>query len=79
MGGGPGVFLSLCGFVVFIMEHFMLSHAMLFILVFFSVLFGILITWFGEEWAGLCASCVFFFLCASICPFSLALGVRDWL
>ena len=55
---------SLCGFVVFSTRRFVLSHALLFVLVFFfSVLLSIVITSHGEEGAGLCASrafvCVF--------------------
>ena len=58
LGGGPGVFLTLYGFVEFTTGSFMLSLALLFVLV-FSVLFSILISSLGEKRAGLCASCAF--------------------
>ena len=71
--------LSLCGFVFFTTGRFVLCHTLLFVLVFSSVLFSIMITSLEEEGAGLCASRAFFFSDIIFCPFSLPLGVRDWL
>ena len=53
----PNVILILCGFVVFTTGRFVWSLALHFVLVllFFSVLFSIVITSFGEERADLCA------------------------
>ena len=45
----------------------------------FSVCLSILITYLGEEGAGLCASCTFFsFARVCFCPCSLPLGVEGW-
>ena len=53
---------------------------MLFVLVFF-ISFSIVITSFGEEGAGMCASRAFVvcFLHVIFCHFSLPLGVGGWL
>ena len=60
--------------------RFVLSLALLFVLVFFSVLFSIVITSFGEERAGLCAFRAFvYFARVNFFQFSLPFGVRDWL
>ena len=49
----------------------------------FVIPFSIVITWLGEEGAGLCASRAFVCCCCclrvSFCHLSLPLGVRDWL
>ena len=54
-----------------------------FLLLFFSVLFSIVITSLtslGEEGAGQYVSRTFvYFVHVNVCPFSLPLGVRDWL
>ena len=52
--------LNLCGFVVCTTGRFVLSHALLFVFVFFqSYVFSIVIISLGEERAGLCASRAF--------------------
>ena len=85
LGGDPGVILTLCGFVFFTTGRFILSPALLFVLVFVSP-FSIVITSLGEEKAGLCTSreFVFFILHALIFVFlwffsSLPVGVGGWL
>ena len=68
--------------MAFITGRLMLSHALLFVLVYvLSVLFSIIITSIREEKAGLYASRVFvcLFCTSKLCPFSILLGVRDWL
>ena len=68
----------LCGFVGFTTGRFVLSRTLLFVLV--SVLFSIVITSLGEERAGLCVLRAFVcFARINFCPFSLPLGLRDWL
>ena len=86
-GGGPDVFLILCGFVVFTTGHFMFSLALFFVHVFicfFFSSFSIVITSHVEERAGLCASVLLvhlfvYFACIDFSPFSLTLGVMGWL
>ena len=52
-----GAGLSLCGFVVYNTDRFMFSLVLIFVFVFFFFqCFSIVITSFGEERAGLCAS-----------------------
>ena len=59
--------------------RFLLSHALLFVLV-FLVLFSTVITSLGEKRAVLFVSRAFmYFARFNLCPFSLPLGVRDWL
>ena len=67
--------------MVYTSGRFFLSHALLFVPVFFSP-FSIVITSLGEERAGLCATHAFVWLlrtrqCLSF--FSLSLGIRGWL
>ena len=61
--------------MVFTTGRFMLSLALLFVLVFFSP-FSIVITSLGEKRAGLCAYRAFVcFACVNFCSLSLPLGV----
>ena len=53
-----------------------MSHVLLFVLV-FSVLFSIVTTSLGEE--GLFVDLFVYFAYVNLCPFSLPLGIRDWL
>ena len=77
-GGGSDAILILCDSVVSTTGHFMLNLALLFVLMFFSVMFSIMITSLEKEIAGLCVF-VCFFAHVNYCPFSLRLGVRGWL
>ena len=78
------LFLILCTFVVYTTGRLIfLSLLVLFALV-SPICFSILITSFGEEGAGLCASRTFvcLFVCFArvcFCSFSLPLGVEGWL
>ena len=59
----------------------MVSHALLFVLVFFSVLFGIVITRLGKR-ERIYVLLMHLFVCfarVGFCPFSLPLGVRGLL
>ena len=55
----------------------MLSHALLFILVFFSVMSSIVIT--SLKWGRESLCVCLFIACINFCRFSLPLGARDWL
>ena len=58
-GGGPGVFLILCGFVVYITGASCFKVFPCSLPSCFFILFSIVITSLGEEGAGLCASRAF--------------------
>ena len=75
-GGGPGVSLTLCCFVVYSTSRFVLCLTLChFVLVFFSS-FSIVITSLGEERANLGAFRTFVrFVLVWICRFPLPLGV----
>ena len=80
-GGGPGVFLILCGFVVYTTERFMFwGLPVLFVLVFLHSFWHCdHLTW-GGWGAGLCDSRAFVcFVRVGLCSFSLPLSVGDWL
>ena len=72
------------GFVVFITGRFMLSIALLFVLVFFFLSFYHCdhLAWGRESWLGVCVLLVHLFVYfgrVDFFPFSLPLGVRGWL
>ena len=79
-GGGPGVSLTLCCFVVYSTRRFVVCLSVChFVLVFFSP-FSIAITSLGEERANLSAFRTFVrFVLVWICRFPLPLGVWEGL
>ena len=79
-GGGPGVNLTLCCFVVYSTRRFVVCLSVChFVLVFFSP-FSIAITSLGEERANLSAFRTFVrFVLVWICRFPLPLGVWEGL
>ena len=80
LGGGPGVSLTLCCFVVYYTRQFVVCLSVChFVLVFFSP-FSIAITSIGEERANLSAFRTFVrFVLVWICRFPLPLGVWEGL
>ena len=58
-GGGPGVFLNLCGFEVYLRGASCFKVFPCSLSSYFVIPFSIVITSFGEEGAGLCASRAF--------------------
>ena len=80
-GYGPSVIFSLFGFVVFTTEHFVLSCLALCFCVFFQSCLALWSPRLGKRKLVyvLLVDLFVYFAHINFCPFSLPLGVRDWL